>query len=122
MTGWRWEHFTRQEVECRCGCGMVPEPEFMDRLELLRAAYNAPTPVTSGARCPAYNKKVSTTGDSGPHTTGRAADIGVRGADARRLLSEALKLDFTGIGINQKGSARFVHVDDVPGPERIWTY
>jgi zinc D-Ala-D-Ala carboxypeptidase len=102
-------------------------PAFMDSLEQLRSAYGKPMPITSGYRCPKHNAAVSNTGGDGPHTTGRAADIGVRGSDAKRLLSEALKLGFTGIGINQKGNARFIHVDDLPNGATcprptVWSY
>lgn len=101
---------------------MLPDPAFMEKVEALRRLYNRPMPVTSAARCPAHNAKVSSTGTTGPHTTGRAIDIGVRGADALDLVRVALSLGgFTGIGVSQKGSARFIHFDDLPR-KAIWSY
>ena len=120
-------HFTDAELACKCGCGMLLEPSFAEKLERLRVRYGKPLPVTSGARCPAYNDKVSGSGRNGPHTTGRATDFGVQGADALRLMDLALAEGFTGIGVNQKGAGRFIHIDDLPnatGQPRptIWSY
>lgn len=83
-------------------------------------------PVNSGARCPAYNNKVSGTGLTGPHTKG-AIDVGVRGDQALTVVRIALEEGFTGIGVSQKGDKRFIHLDDLPnapGQPRptIWSY
>lgn len=120
-------HFTNAELTCKCGCGMLPVRDFMDRIETLRVICGFPFPITSAARCPDYNAKVSGTGRTGPHTTGHAIDIGVRGSQAHKLLTMALAAGFTGIGISQKGGGRFVHLDDLdnePGCPRpyIWSY
>lgn len=120
-------HFSDAELACPCGCGMLPEHDFMDKLETIRVAYGKPMKVNSAARCPAYNEKVSSTGRTGPHTTGRAIDIGVSGSDAHRLLRVAMRHgNFTGIGVQQKGPhvSRFLHFDDLTGENRpwIWSY
>jgi zinc D-Ala-D-Ala carboxypeptidase len=117
MTDWPYKHFTRAEMACRC-CGKAPMvPGFMEKLEALRHTFGKPMVVSSGYRCPAYNEKVSSTGLTGPHTSGAAADISVRGSDAYVLMAKAFALGFTGIGVNQKGNARFIHLDDLPnGP------
>lgn len=99
----------------------------MKRIELLRLAFGNPMIVSSAARCPKHNIDVSETGENGPHTTGRAIDFSVSGADARKLVHLAIEYGFTGIGVNQKGDKRFVHVDDLAdgiGQPRpwIWTY
>lgn len=120
-------HFTAEEVACKCGCGMLPKQDFMDRAERLRVRFGKPLKVTSGARCPKHNAEVSHTGDDGPHTQGRALDFAIRGADALHLVDCALEEGFTGIGISQKGDSRFVHVDDLPNADgqprpTIWSY
>ena len=125
-----WPHFSNAELTCQCGCDrqeMVPS--FLDKVEILRVAFGKPMPVTSGFRCPNYNQQASTTGLSGPHTTGKAVDIQVSGADAYHLLGLAIRHGFTGIGLSQKGQhgSRFLHLDAIePGPGRqrptIWTY
>lgn len=122
-------HFSDEEVTCKCGCGMLPKQDFMDRVEELRVKVDAPMAVSSGARCAAHNQAVSRTGTTGPHTTGRAIDLKVSGHTAYKVVMWAGRLGFTGIGISQKGSqgSRFVHLDDLhnrigqPRPW-IWSY
>ena len=98
----------------------------MDDLESLRLAYGKPLKVNRGYSCPARNAKVSTTGESGPHTTGRAVDLAVSGGWVNVLLAEATKLKFTGIGLKQHGphEGRFLHLDTIhEGPRpNTWTY
>lgn len=126
----QWPHFSNAELTCHCGCGrqeMVPA--FLDKLEILRIAFGKPMPVTSGFRCQNYNQQASSTGLCGPHTTGKAVDIQVFGADAHRLLTLALEHGFTGVGLKQAGAhrSRFLHLDAIePSPGRprptVWTY
>jgi len=126
---WPWPHFSQAELQCRhCGQCRMP-PAFLDRLERLRGVFGLPLVVSSGYRCPAHNAAVSTTGPHGPHTTGRAVDLLVHGADALDLLDAALRLGFVGIGVQQKGphAGRFLHLDDLqdaPGQPRatMWSY
>jgi len=109
---------------------MLPDQDFMEKVETLRVVYDKPMKVNSAARCPAYNEKVSSTGRTGPHTTGHAIDIGVSGSDAHFLLRIAMKYgNFTGVGVSQKGphEKRFLHFDDLTanvGQPRpwIWSY
>ena len=116
-------HFKREELACKCGCGMLPKQDFMDRVEALRLAVGFALPVTSAARCPDYNAKVSGTGRTGPHTTGRAIDFGVSHSQAYMVLSAALLAGFTGIGVQQKGGGRFIHLDDLQvGRPTVWSY
>lgn len=118
-------HFLSSELTCKCGCGMLPKLDFMEKLETLRAIYGKPLKVTSAARCPEYNAKVSSTGLTGPHTTGRAIDVEIFGADAHQLLRIAMRHgNFTGIGVSQKGphKSRFLHFDDIQGESRPWVW
>lgn len=118
------EFFSLAETECKCGCGFDLTPEFKAHCDELRRAYGRPLPMTGGARCPSYNQKVSKTGPQGPHTTGKAADFGVRGEDALLLMVLALERPvFRGFGANQKGEGRFIHLDATARPVRqFWTY
>ena len=120
-------HFDAKELQCRCGCGMLPAQDFMDKLEILRVRLGFPMPVTSAARCAEHNSKVSATGRSGPHVEGRAVDIAISGSRAVELVRMALASGFTGLGVNQKGDARFIHLDDLPNKDgqprpHIWSY
>ena len=101
----------------------------MDKVEKLRDRLGFPLTVTSAYRCPEYNNRVSGTGRTGPHVSGRAIDLGVSGARAVELVRLALSTGFTGIGLKQHGAhaSRFVHLDDLPdadGQPRpfLWTY
>lgn len=127
---WRWPHFSRAEMQCKCGCGRADmDPDFMDLLEDLRTRFNKPLVVTSAYRCPKHNSAVSSTGEKGPHTTGKAVDINVHGADAVRLVKLWLSMGLTRFGMNQKGalSGRFVHLDTLKVADGFpeittWTY
>ena len=96
---------------------------FLDYLDALRHKCGFPFIVTSGYRTPEYNNKVSSTGLTGPHTTGKAADIAVSRQNADKVLEMVYDMGcFTGKGINQKGEGRFIHLDIIEGDNRIWTY
>lgn len=101
---------------------------FVALLDQLRENVGFALIITSGYRSPEYNASVSHTGTTGPHTTGKAVDIAIRGYQAHKLLKEALELGFSGIGISQKGESRFVHLDTLSNGEQgaprptIWSY
>lgn len=123
----RWPNFSEDELACKGDGTLSMNCAFMDRLQALRDAYGKPMIVTSGYRSPEYNATISKTGTDGPHTTGRAVDIAIRGREAYVLLSLAIELGFTGIGVSQKGEARFLHLDDLTAEEGfprpwIWSY
>lgn len=126
---WPYVYFTQNEMACKCGCGLLPLPVFMDVLEDMRIAADFPFIVTSGARCPAHNSKVASTGLNGPHTLCRAADIAVAGIKAWRVAELAFAKGMTGIGWKQHGphGSRIIHLDNLdnsplhPRPI-IWSY
>ncbi len=99
------------------------QPAFMDKLQQLRTAYGKPMIISSGYRCPKHPieaKKAS----PGAHASGQAADIAVQGNDAHQVLKLAMAAGFTGIGVQQKGGGRFLHLDtltDFPRPN-VWSY
>ena len=115
-------------MKCKhCGAFMTV-PEFMDKLQALRTEYGKSMKITSGYRCSAHNAAVSSTGLTGPHTTGQAVDIACSGADAYKIVSIAITHGFTGIGVSQKGphGSRFIHLDTLTAPNHprpnVWTY
>tara|TARA_R110002020_G_scaffold198231_1_gene399454 strand:+ start:14715 stop:15086 length:372 start_codon:yes stop_codon:yes gene_type:complete len=121
-----FKYFTDLELRCsHCNQDGINE-EFMSKVETLREQLGFPFIVTSGYRCaehPIEARKAS----PGAHTTGRALDLSVNGENAYKLLSGALSAGFTGIGVNQKGDSRFIHIDDIettaerPRPW-VWSY
>lgn len=122
----KWPFFKRDELKCK-GSGLCKmSPDFMYKLCALRSMYNAPLIITSGYRSPEHNKEVSYTGENGPHTTGRAVDISIRGKEALFIIKAAMSLGFTGFGVSQKGDSRFIHLDDLEYPDfprpNLWSY
>ena len=123
---WTSPYFTADEMKCsHTGLEMM-DPDFMQQLTLLREAWDKPMVITSAYRHdthPIEARKAK----PGAHTTGRAVDIAVQGEDALNLLELILIHDFTGVGIQQKGSGRFIHIDNLQGQEgwprpTIWSY
>lgn len=116
-----YKNFSRYEFTCRCGCGLADmQPRFMERLQALRETYGKPMQITSGYRCPRHPVERAKP-MPGMHSTGLAADIGVQGAPAVELLKLALNAGFTGIGVQQKGTGRYLHLDLRAEPA-IWSY
>lgn len=127
---WLWPHIdpAREWADSASGA-LVVETEFLSRLESLRADLGWPLIITSGYRTPAHNAAISTTGEDGPHTTGRAVDIKIHGSRALELIAAATDLGFTGFGLQQRGpvGTRYVHLDDLPSTLTrprpwVWTY
>ena len=128
MTEWDYRFFEQSEFACPC-CGEAEmDGEFMRKLVNLRLAAKMPLIINSGYRCPEHNDRVGGASNS-PHMEGVAADIRVKGAEARSLVGAAEFCGFTGIGVSQRGdwSSRFIHVDiaqrqtDRPRPW-LWSY
>lgn len=117
-------YFKPHEQECKhCGLNKV-EQGFLDKLNKIRHEAGFPFVVSSFYRCPEHNKAVSSTGATGPHTTGRAVDIRIHGEQALWVVENARKFGFTGVGINQKGAVkgRFIHLDDLDVVPRPWLW
>lgn len=127
---WPYLHFTQEEMACHCGCGGLPRPEFMERLELLRVNFGKLMPINSAFRCPKHNAEVSHTGLHGEHTLGLCADVGILNPDAMELVHIAILLGFRRIGVSQKSgsarSSRYVHLGIATlaegFPDAIWSY
>lgn len=135
---WRAKYFTYNEMACKCGCGKAEmNQQFMDLLDSLRDMLGQPIVITSGYRCPNHPVEKSKE-KSGAHSKGKAADIAVMREDALKVLeivfafnqgAKAVEVPyFTGIGIQQKGTSRFIHLDsctmaedNLPRPT-IWSY
>lgn len=119
-TAWPYRFFTRAEMACKHTGRCVMDPTFMRKLETLRQQFGKPMIVTSGFRDPSHPEEAKKA-EPGTHSQGIAVDIAVRGADAVVLLTLALSLGFTGVGVSQKGTSRFLHLDTRAEP-MIWSY
>lgn len=106
----KYPNFSKEEFDCQETGENEMKPEFMEKLQELRGKYNKPMIISSGFR--SVNHSIERRKPkSGSHTTGLACDISVSGSDAFKIVSLAFELGFTGVGINQKGSNRFIHLD-----------
>jgi len=119
-------YFPAHELQCNCGCGTNEfSPHTLERLNNLRRTYGKPIILNSAYRCPEYNTKM---GYTQTHASGQAVDIRIQRKDAMKLLPLIFRAGFTGLGINQKGNTRFIHIDDLPEilPKQprphIWSY
>ena len=119
----KWDlypNFTKSEFDCKETGENEMKHSFMVRLQKLRNAYGKPMRITSGYR--SINHTIAARKSApGTHTQGIACDIAVDRADAVRLLRLALELGFNGIGVQQKGNGRFIHLDTRENPT-IWSY
>jgi uncharacterized protein YcbK (DUF882 family) len=122
----QYPNFSESEFKCKETGKCRMRKGFMDRLQRLRTEYGKPMSISSGYRDRSHsserNKPVP-----GTHTLGCACDVRVSRGDAYRLIELAMKHGFTGIGVSQKGSKRFVHLDDFGGGRlqprpTIWSY
>jgi len=124
-------HFKLAEFACKCGCdsdGSEMDEALLEALDAIRTLCNFPFPISSGYRCPNHpDERIKSA--PGAHSRGLAVDIRVSGENALELLRIALNANiFTGFGIHQRGSGRFIHLDiaasyefSAPRPY-IWSY
>ena len=124
MIDWSsYQNFSAKEFDCsHCGKNEM-QPDFLQKLQALRSVYGKSMRVTSGYRCPDHPIEAKKAAP-GAHASGCACDIGVEGQDAHRLLKLAFAAGFTGVGVQQKGSGRFIHLDTLEGGPRpnVWSY
>ena len=135
-------NFTRGELACRCGCDRMDfSTDALAELGSLREYLAFPMPISSGNRCPKHDADAhrlrhpdfTDPERHGAHTIvagdNLSVDVVVNGNRARRLVWLAVQLNWTGIGVHQKGphTKRFVHLDRLPngvlGPRPwVWSY
>ena len=121
-----WKNFKLEEFDCKhCGKNEI-EYDLIDKLQLLREDLGFPFVISSGYRCnehPIEERKSR----PGTHAEGIAVDIACSHKQALQIVSAAEGYGFTGLGVNQKGDGRFIHLDigkaeaGRPRPH-IWSY
>jgi len=123
---WESPYFSSEEMKCSHTGLEKMDVRFMEMLTELRVAYAKPMRVTSAYRDATHPIEAKKT-KPGAHATGKAADIAVERGEAYEVLKLALEIGFTGIGVAQKGSGRFLHLD-ICEPEdgmirpTVWSY
>ena len=108
-----WCNFKPDEFRCSCCNKLEIASELLDLLQEAREALG-PIQINSSYRCPVHNSAVSKTGPSGPHTTGKAADIHVSNSQHRKQLIDYFTDKVTGLGI----AKTFIHIDII-SPEEL---
>ena len=113
------KHFHSDEFICKgnergvCDCKGAEvnmHPHLINILELVRAHFDKPVRVTSGYRCPKYNRSSYVgSNDRSQHTKNTAADIVVDDVEASEV-QEFLKDIVGGLGVYPE----FTHVDVRP--------
>ena len=115
------EHFTKEEFDCKCGCGngdIVISEKLVFELECVREAYKKPMRITSGIRCLSHNRSIGSR-DTSSHIKCLAADVSCVNMDDRhKMLSIFLKY-FQRVGVHKE----FIHVDvDPDKPKGVFVY
>lgn len=102
------KNFNEAEFKCKC-CGTIKyDEQLVIRLQILRNLIGVPLIITSGYRCPAYNKRVNGHKNSN-HMSGLAADIYPSDRSKLAELIRLADLVFYDGGIGRYKT--FVHVD-----------
>ena len=122
-----YPNFSKEEFDCKHTGNNEMKHSFMSKLQALRTAYGKPMSISSGYRDYSHPVESKKKRKNGAHPTGLAVDIVIARKEAYTLLKLALELGFTGIGIKQSGSSRFIHLDTIeesPSQPRptIWSY
>ena len=121
-----WKNFKLEEFSCKhCGKNEINH-KLIDKLQLLRDDLGFPLVISSGYRCsehPIEAKKSK----PGTHAEGIAVDIAVSHEKALEVLYKGIAHGFKGIGVNQKGNGRFIHLDigeieDGRPRPHLWSY
>ena len=102
------EYFYLDEFQCPCCKRVMLHPLLLQKLKGLRYKIDKPVKVTSGYRCPDYNRKVGGVKNS-YHLLGMAADIHVPEFLLKNLFKTAVEIGFPGIGFYPEND--FLHLD-----------
>tara|TARA_R110002012_G_C11265710_1_gene568691 strand:+ start:18 stop:398 length:381 start_codon:yes stop_codon:yes gene_type:complete len=122
----KYPNFSAKEFACQhCGEHGIDE-KIVGVIQTIREEADFPFIITSGYRCPEHPIEKKKT-NPGIHSTGLAVDIGASHEKAYIILKLAMQRNLPGIGINQKGNGRFIHLDisepkeNRPRPH-LWSY
>ena len=95
------KHFRLSEFSCPCCNRVMLHPKLLAKLVELRNIIERPVYITSGYRCPVYNRKIGGVLNS-YHCIGLAADITVKDMELISLLEICENIDFNGIGFMRR--------------------
>ena len=113
-----FKYFSRNEFKCSETGNNEIQDEFVHALDKLREECGFPFAITSGYRDPSHSVEAKKE-KAGQDTLAIAADIAVSGGAQRiMIVSKALELGFSGIGV----AKTFVHVDTRTTDPMLWCY
>jgi zinc D-Ala-D-Ala carboxypeptidase len=114
----RLTRFRREELACRCGCGLDDmEESCIDALHEARTAFGHPMIPTSGVRCGSWNLEIGGATDSA-HLYGLAVDL--QSTMDLYALYLMLKSHFRRVSMYSRSKGYFCHADmRIDGPA-IW--
>ena len=112
------EYFTDKELECKCGCGKLPDERFVEKLYAMRLILGFPLHISSGARCVPHNRNEGGEDDSA-HLAGAADVDRYHPASEGFIIDAAIKVGMTGIGFKDN---KFIHLDDKHDRLTFWGY
>ena len=114
-------HFSHKELACKCGCGLQNTTDIqLSMLNNVRELVGVPMIVTSGSRCPEYNKKVGGV-ETSDHLTGQGTDVFCETSSMRfALIRSAIAIGFKRIGVAKD----FIHLGSNNNNPRnvFWLY
>ena len=116
-------YFSRSEFSCQYTGENKIEDSLLLKVDELRERCGFPFIITSGYRSLAHPIERAKKTNTGTHAQGIAADIKViDGVQRFKIVEEAIKMGFSGIGI----ASNFVHVDirslDTNESPVMWCY
>ena len=111
------KNFSRSEFKCKCSrCeDAVVDVELLNVLQELRDEFEAPIKITSGNRCPLYNKSIGGAENS-KHISGIAVDVQIKGYLAEEVYKYLDERYASKYGIGRY--ANWVHIDIRPNKAR----
>ena len=113
-----FRYFSKDEFDCQVTGNNEMKDEFIHKLDELREACGFPFVISSGYRDPSHPIEARKA-KAGTHAQGIAADIAVaNGAERYKIVSEAMRLGFTGVGVHKS----FIHVDIRETTPVVWEY
>tara|TARA_R110001599_G_scaffold59739_1_gene166065 strand:- start:3203 stop:3583 length:381 start_codon:yes stop_codon:yes gene_type:complete len=116
-------YFSRSEFSCQYTGENKIEDSLLLKVDELRERCGFPFIITSGYRSLAHPIERAKKTNTGTHAQGIAADIKViDGVQRFKIVAEAIKMGFTGIGV----ASNFIHVDirslDTNESPVMWCY
>lgn len=124
----RWPNFGPGEFACTHTQKLQMEDFFLDFVQNIRNDLDGPLVISSGFRDATHPVEAGKERPgTGTHCLGIACDVVCEGGNALRILNHAYLNLVQGVGVQQAGKGRFLHLDlarpDTNRPRpHLWSY